>query len=126
MAIAERDKQVSAFHEVDSTINDKTRTKWTKMIKEWQADRENKLNPYCLAGGKGGTWTTAHCRITANAFVAGPTEAAVLLELKTAEARDVAEGREMFSSTNSTPTAFIKSGLQLEESQCVVELFFIE
>ncbi|KAJ7797205.1 hypothetical protein B0H14DRAFT_3494018 [Mycena olivaceomarginata] len=101
VAIAERDKQVSAFHKVDSTINDKTRSKWTRMIKEWQADMENKPNPYCLAGGKG----------------AGPTEAAVLLELKTAEAKDVAEGRETFSSTNSTPTAFIKSGLQLEELQ---------
>lgn len=55
-----------------------------------------------------------------NLNLAGPTEAAILLELKTAEALEVAEGREAASNTQSTPTAFIKSGLQLEESQYVL------
>ncbi|KAJ7800264.1 hypothetical protein B0H14DRAFT_3490881 [Mycena olivaceomarginata] len=101
VAITERDKQVAEFWEVDSSINKGTHLKWEQRINEWRADRENKPNPYCLAGGKG----------------AGPTEAAILLELKTAEALEVAEGREAASNTQSTPTAFIKSGLQLEESQ---------
>ncbi|KAJ7852029.1 hypothetical protein B0H14DRAFT_2581072 [Mycena olivaceomarginata] len=105
VAITERDKQVAEFREVDSSINKETRLKWEQRINEWRADRENKPNPYCLAGGKG----------------AGPTEAAILLELKTAEALEVAEGREAASNTQSTPTAFIKSGLQLEESQAEIK-----
>jgi hypothetical protein len=43
-----------------------------------------------------------------------------LLELKTAEAADVAEGRGTFANTNATPASFIKLGLVLEEAQYVV------
>jgi hypothetical protein len=49
--------------------------------------------------------------------LAGPTEAAVLQELKNAEAQEAAEGREAVSETKSTAAAFIKAGLQIEESQ---------
>ncbi|KAJ7437316.1 hypothetical protein B0H11DRAFT_2255542, partial [Mycena galericulata] len=47
----------------------------------------------------------------------GPTEAAVLAELKAAEAAEAAEGRAPLSEKTSTPSAFIKAGLQLEEAQ---------
>ncbi|KAJ7040106.1 hypothetical protein C8F04DRAFT_948846 [Mycena alexandri] len=96
VAIAERDKQVAAFTEVDCTLSSKLRNKWQERIDEWLADK-SQPNPYCLE--------------------AGPTEAAVLLELKTAEAAEAAEGREQVSDTKSTPTAFVKAGLQLEEAQ---------
>lgn len=122
VAITERDKQVTEFREVDSSINKETRLKWEQRINEWRADRENKPNPYCLAGGKGGTCLCIWLDVAnqTNPNLAGPTEAAILLELKTAEALEVAEGLEAASNTQSTPTAFIKSGLQLEESQYVL------
>jgi hypothetical protein len=48
---------------------------------------------------------------------AGPSEAAVLAELKEAEAQDAAEGRTPLSETQSTASAFMKAALQLKESQ---------
>ncbi|KAJ6509365.1 hypothetical protein C8R47DRAFT_1208549 [Mycena vitilis] len=101
VAIAERDKQVANFHEVDRTIATRIRRKWQSRIDEWLADKQNKPNPYCLEGGRR----------------AGPSEAEVLRELKAAEALEAAEGREAMSQSTSTPAAFIKAGLQLEESQ---------
>lgn len=44
---------------------------------------------------------------------------AVLKELKAAEAAEAAEGREPVSDAKATPAAFIKAGLQIEESQYV-------
>ncbi|KAJ7855835.1 hypothetical protein B0H13DRAFT_1902935 [Mycena leptocephala] len=100
VAIAERDKQVAEFKDVDSTLERSLRGEWKTRIEEWIVDR-SKPNPYCLPGGKS----------------AGPSEAAVLRELKEAEAADAAEGRAPLSVTTSTPSAFMKAGLQLEESQ---------
>ncbi|KAF8131316.1 hypothetical protein K438DRAFT_1788310 [Mycena galopus ATCC 62051] len=100
VTIAEHDKQVAAFVQVDSTLHKRLRKKWQDRIDAWLADR-SQPNPYCLAGGKN----------------TGPSEAAVLQELKEAEAREVAEGREVFADTKSTPVSFIKAGLVLEESQ---------
>ncbi|KAJ6454065.1 hypothetical protein C8R47DRAFT_1083232 [Mycena vitilis] len=102
VAIAERDKQVTEFKEVDRTLEKVVHNKWKKQIEDWQADK-SKPNPYCLAGGKSGT--------------AGPSESAVLRELKEAEGREVAEGRAPLSEGRSTASSFIKAGLQLEESQ---------
>jgi hypothetical protein len=42
-----------------------------------------------------------------------------LKELKAAEAAEAAEGREPVSDAKATPAAFIKAGLQIEESQYV-------
>ncbi|KAJ7669187.1 hypothetical protein DFH06DRAFT_944750, partial [Mycena polygramma] len=100
VAIAERDRQVADFREVNSTVSTKTRKKWQKRIDDWLAHKRGKH-----------TFTHHICA------VAGPTEAAVLLELKQAEAQEVAEGRAAFAEARSTPAAFIKAGLQLEESQ---------
>ncbi|KAJ7247677.1 hypothetical protein B0H12DRAFT_1235229 [Mycena haematopus] len=68
-------------------------------IDTWTEDR-SQPNPYCLAGGKS----------------AGPSEAAVFLELKNAEAAEAAEGRAPIMK-RQTASAFIKAGLQLEEAQ---------
>ncbi|KAJ7604796.1 hypothetical protein DFH06DRAFT_1150855 [Mycena polygramma] len=100
VAIAERDRQVAEFTEIDRTLSKEFRKKWQKKIDKWLADK-SQPNPYCLAGGKNG----------------GPSEAAVFLELKTAEAQEAAEGREAVSASTAMPTAFVKAGMQLEESQ---------
>lgn len=49
--------------------------------------------------------------------LAGLTEAAILQELKNVEAQEAAEGREAVSEMRLTAAAFIKVGLQIEESQ---------
>ncbi|KAJ6460704.1 hypothetical protein C8R47DRAFT_1226206 [Mycena vitilis] len=100
VAIGERDKQVANFKEVDRTIAKRIRAKWQQQIDDWLADK-TQPNPYCLEGGKS----------------AGPSEATVLAELKAAEALEAAEGREAVSESTSTPAAFVKAGLQLEETQ---------
>ncbi|KAJ7436521.1 hypothetical protein B0H11DRAFT_1754802 [Mycena galericulata] len=100
VALAERDRQVQGFKEVDGSLSSNLRKDWERRIDEWLADR-SKPNPYCLEGGNKG----------------GPTEAAVLAELKAAEAAEAAEGRAPLSEKTSTPSAFIKAGLQLEEAQ---------
>ncbi|KAJ7470067.1 hypothetical protein B0H11DRAFT_1730986 [Mycena galericulata] len=100
VALAERDKQVEGFKELDSSLSSNLRKLWTRRIDDWLSDR-TKPNPYCLEGGT----------------KAGPTEAEVLAELKAAESQEAAEGRAPLSETTSTPSAFIKAGLQLEEAQ---------
>ncbi|KAJ6457197.1 hypothetical protein C8R47DRAFT_995822 [Mycena vitilis] len=100
VAIAERDKQVADFEEVSRTVAKDTRKKWQNQIDEWLADR-SKPNPYFREGGKS----------------AGPSEAAVFLDLKNAEAKEAAEGREAVSESTSTAAAFVKAGVQLEETQ---------
>ncbi|KAJ7664818.1 hypothetical protein B0H17DRAFT_1211182 [Mycena rosella] len=104
VAIAERDKQVEGFCEVDRTLSSRLRIAWEKRITDWLVDK-TQPNPYCLEGGKG----------------AGPTEAAVFLELKTAEALEVAEGREHVDM-KSTALAFIRAGLQLEQAQLRIKV----
>ncbi|KAJ7201941.1 hypothetical protein B0H12DRAFT_1063385 [Mycena haematopus] len=100
VAITERDKQVAAFEEIDGSLHPRLQKKWQKQIDDWVADR-TKPNPYCPAGGQS----------------AGPSEASVLRELKDAEAREAEHGRDVFADLKSTPAAFIKAGLVLEESQ---------
>ncbi|KAJ6479203.1 hypothetical protein C8R47DRAFT_983594 [Mycena vitilis] len=100
VAIAERDRQVADFEEVSRTVHKETRRKWQKRVTDWLADR-SKPNPYFREGGKS----------------AGPSEAAVFLDLKNAEAKEAAEGREPVSESTSTAAAFVKAGGQLEETQ---------
>jgi hypothetical protein len=57
VAIAERDKQVAAFRDVDSTLDRSLRRDWKQRIQDWVVDR-SKPNPYCLEGGKSGTWAS--------------------------------------------------------------------
>ncbi|KAJ7050768.1 hypothetical protein C8F01DRAFT_1343613 [Mycena amicta] len=67
IAVAERDRQVAEFIEVDSSLNESLRRDWMRQVNEWLADR-SKPNPYVLAQGKD-----------------GPSEAQVAAELKQAE-----------------------------------------
>ncbi|KAJ7429171.1 hypothetical protein B0H11DRAFT_1769442 [Mycena galericulata] len=99
VAIAERDKQVQNFRDVNESLSKDLRHDWQARINAWLADR-SQPNPYCLEGAKDGV-----------------TEAAVFLELKNAEAAEAAEGRAPLSTTQSTASAFLKGGLQLEEAQ---------
>ncbi|KAJ7632089.1 hypothetical protein B0H17DRAFT_961868, partial [Mycena rosella] len=99
VVIAERDKQVADFVEVDRSLSKTLCSKWQGRIDKWLADPAEP-NPYCLEGGK-----------------TGPSEAAVLLELKTAEAKDAAEGHAPLSDGKMMLSVFIKGGLQLEEAQ---------
>jgi DNA-binding cell septation regulator SpoVG len=47
VAIAERDKQVKNFKEINKTISRDVREHWTKMINTWLED-ESQPNPYIL------------------------------------------------------------------------------
>jgi hypothetical protein len=53
VAIAERDKEVQAFKDVDRTLERELRGDWKKRVDDWVADR-SKPNPYFLEGGKSG------------------------------------------------------------------------
>ncbi|KAJ7884955.1 hypothetical protein B0H13DRAFT_2235322 [Mycena leptocephala] len=101
LAIGERDRQVAAFKEVDTTIKKEVKQKWQKMIDDWRADK-SKPNPYALADG------------------GGPTEAAIWLALAKDEAQDAATGGAKLQG--SSVTSFLTAGLQLEDSQRRIRL----
>ncbi|KAJ7604992.1 hypothetical protein FB45DRAFT_1069709 [Roridomyces roridus] len=100
IAIAERNKQVTNFEEVNSTLAKSLRDEWKQAIKDWQADK-SKPCPYMLSTSKND----------------GMNEATVLQELKAAEAAEAAESRGASTATSTTAAAFLKAGLQLEEVQ---------
>ncbi|KAJ6476565.1 hypothetical protein DFH09DRAFT_952317 [Mycena vulgaris] len=97
VAIAERDRQVAAFKDVDRSLASSLKKKWQAQIDAWLAD---KLQPnlYCLAG-------------------AGPSEAQVHLELKNDEAAEAAAGQAPVQGPSETVSAFITARLQLEDAQ---------
>ncbi|KAF7300233.1 CxC2 domain-containing protein [Mycena kentingensis (nom. inval.)] len=97
IAVAERDKQIADFIEIDSSLDPAVRRKWSAQVREWLADR-SQPNPYMIAGGKD----------------AGPSEAQVAAELKAAELKEAREGRGGFVDTEMSAVAFIKALLQLE------------
>ncbi|KAJ7643850.1 hypothetical protein FB45DRAFT_736350 [Roridomyces roridus] len=98
IAIAERNKQVANFQEVNSTLHKNLRAEWKQAIKDWEEDK-SKPCPYMLSPQN------------------GMNEAAVLQELKAAEAAEAAETRGASTTTPTTAAAFLKAGLQLEEAQ---------
>ncbi|KAJ7053402.1 hypothetical protein C8F01DRAFT_991754 [Mycena amicta] len=98
IAVAERDKQIAEFVEVDSSLAPSVRWEWMQQIKEWLADK-TRPNPYLMAGGKD----------------AGPSEAQVAADLKQTEVREAREGRGEFLEVRTTAAAFIKGLLQLED-----------
>ncbi|KAJ7054003.1 hypothetical protein C8F01DRAFT_1260221 [Mycena amicta] len=98
IAVAERDKQIAEFMEVDSSLNPEVRQDWQRQVREWLADK-TKPNPYVMAGGKD----------------AGPSEAQVAAELKEAEVKEAREGRAEFVEGRTTAAAFVKALLQLED-----------
>ncbi|KAJ7847056.1 hypothetical protein B0H13DRAFT_2362609 [Mycena leptocephala] len=98
LAIDERDKQVAAFTQVDSTLKKELRKTWQIQIDEWRKDK-SKPNPYGFAEGKEG----------------GPSEAAIRLSLAQDEAQEAATGGAKLHG--SSVTSFLTAGMQLEESQ---------
>ncbi|KAF7374455.1 CxC2 domain-containing protein [Mycena sanguinolenta] len=98
LAIDERDRQVNAFKQVDSTVKKVVRKEWQRKIDEWHADR-SKPNPYRLLEGMDG----------------GPGEAAIRRSLAQDEAQEAAMGGTSLSG--SSVTSFLTAGLQLEETQ---------
>ncbi|KAJ7934588.1 hypothetical protein B0H13DRAFT_1855184 [Mycena leptocephala] len=99
LAVDERDRQVTAFKEVDA-IKKEVKQKWQKMIDDWRADK-SKPNPYALADG-------------------GPTDVAIRLALAKDEAQDAATGGAKLQG--SSVTSFLTAGLQLEDSQRRIRL----
>ncbi|KAJ7062990.1 hypothetical protein B0H15DRAFT_794749 [Mycena belliarum] len=97
VAIDERDRQVSEFRDVDSTLTDEVRADWQARIDRWTNDR-SKPNPFEIAGATN-----------------GPTEAAIRLLLTTEEAREASTGGRRLQGTSVT--SFLVAGLQLEEAQ---------
>jgi hypothetical protein len=61
VAIAERDRQVQAFKDVDKTLHKRLRNEWQAKLDAWKADK-TQPNPYWLAGGKHGEFR--HCVLT--------------------------------------------------------------
>ncbi|KAJ7705153.1 hypothetical protein B0H16DRAFT_1482433, partial [Mycena metata] len=98
LAIDERDRQVAAFQEVDSTLRSEVRKEWQQKIDAWKADR-TQPNPYIIAGGRDG----------------GPTEAQIRLSLTHDEAQEASTGGAKLHG--SSVTSFLVGGLQLEEAQ---------
>ncbi|KAJ7694247.1 hypothetical protein B0H17DRAFT_1159285 [Mycena rosella] len=79
LAIKERDRQVAAFTQVDTTLSMKLRETWQKKIDEWLEDR-TKPNPYEAEVGKEG----------------GPTKALIRMALTVEEAREAGTGDGSF------------------------------
>ncbi|KAJ7049780.1 hypothetical protein C8F01DRAFT_1264808 [Mycena amicta] len=98
IAVAERDKQIREFIEIDRGLEPSLRKEWQKRVDDWVAD-PTKPNPYVMAGGKD----------------AGPSEAQVAADLKKAEVEEAREGRGSFFEGRTTATSFIKGLLQLED-----------
>ncbi|KAJ7018026.1 hypothetical protein C8F04DRAFT_978149 [Mycena alexandri] len=97
VAIEERDRQIQAFTEVDSTLRSELKKEWQQQIDKWLADR-TRPSPYESEGGK----------------KQGPSEATVRRELKKDELRDGVE-----SVYRKGHTAFLVAGMQLELIQYV-------
>jgi hypothetical protein len=55
VAIAERDKQIKAFTEVNKTVDANVRNEWKRMIDNWLED-QSQPNPYSL-NRKGKFWS---------------------------------------------------------------------
>ncbi|KAJ7138908.1 hypothetical protein C8R46DRAFT_1234147 [Mycena filopes] len=96
VALAERDRQITAFKEVNRTLSTDVRALWTKQIEEWLAD-SSKPNPYVLE--------RKDC----------PTEAEVRLDVRKDEDALTATGRAPLHGRSAT--AFLTAGIQIEDAQ---------
>ncbi|KAJ7225335.1 hypothetical protein GGX14DRAFT_556145 [Mycena pura] len=99
VAIGECKTQEEEFDELDGSINKEMRQAWQKRLDDWTADPSNP-NPYLVDGGKDDL-----------------TERQVLEQLKAAELEDARAARAPLVEGKMTASAFVKAGLQLEESQ---------
>ncbi|KAJ7059348.1 hypothetical protein C8F01DRAFT_1255046 [Mycena amicta] len=79
IAVAERNKQIAEFVEIDRGLAPALRREWQQGVNDWLAD-STKPNPYVMAGGKD----------------AGLSEAQVAADLRKAEVEEAREGRGHF------------------------------
>ncbi|KAJ7060233.1 hypothetical protein C8F01DRAFT_1253560 [Mycena amicta] len=100
VAMAEYRAQEAEFAEMDGNLRPETGREWEHIYRDWRADH-SKPNPFIVAGGK----------------KAGPSEKEIMEDLKAAELADAREGRAPLIEGKVTAAAFVKVGLQLEESQ---------
>ncbi|KAJ7052811.1 hypothetical protein C8F01DRAFT_952234, partial [Mycena amicta] len=100
IAVAERDKQINEFVEIDRGLEPSLRREWQQQVMDWIADG-SKPNPYVMSGGR----------------EAGPMEAQVAAELKQAEVEEIRQGRGEGLEGRTTTTGFVKGLLQLEDLQ---------
>ncbi|KAJ6547928.1 hypothetical protein DFH09DRAFT_1087397 [Mycena vulgaris] len=96
VAIAERDKQIKAFSQVNKTLSDDLKKAWKKMIEEWLEDG-SRPNPYTL--------NRKDC----------PTEAEVRLDVRKDEDALTAGGKAPLYGRSAT--AFLVAGIQIEDTQ---------
>ncbi|KAJ7061113.1 hypothetical protein C8F01DRAFT_987657 [Mycena amicta] len=101
IAIAEHDRQIEEFAQVDETVEPSLRRQWQQRIDLWNED-PSQPNPYIMQGKQ-----------------AGPSEAQVLADLKKAELEELRQGRASGTETmgSISAAAFIKAALQLEDLQ---------
>ncbi|KAJ6544608.1 hypothetical protein DFH09DRAFT_928307 [Mycena vulgaris] len=97
VAIAERDKQIAGFDQVNKTIGRDVKKAWKKMISEWLEDG-SKENPYTL-----------------NRKVDCPSEAEVRLQVRKDEEALNTGGRAPLYGQSAT--AFLVAGIQIEDTQ---------
>ncbi|KAJ7839301.1 hypothetical protein B0H13DRAFT_1650261 [Mycena leptocephala] len=96
VAIAERERQIAAWKEVNKSIPSKVWTTWQERIDAFHKD-QTKSNPYLLSAKD------------------GPTEAEIRVSLKKDEEDAAAKGVAPLHGTSAT--AFLTAGLQLEDTQ---------
>ncbi|KAK7053548.1 CxC2 domain-containing protein [Favolaschia claudopus] len=96
IAIAERDRQVAAFKDVNKTVDRAVKTEWRKAIKLWLEDPAKNQNPYIIS--------REGC----------PTETQVRLEVRKDEEALIAGSAPLHGQS---ATAFLVAGIQIEDSQ---------
>ncbi|KAF7305857.1 CxC2 domain-containing protein [Mycena chlorophos] len=100
VAMAERRKQGLEFRQLDKSINKTKRRDWRLIYNAWVKD-STRQNPFVVEGGKD----------------AGPSERAIAEDLKKTELEDMRTGRAPLFEEKMSVTAFVRAGLQLEETQ---------
>ncbi|KAJ7838429.1 hypothetical protein B0H13DRAFT_2367453 [Mycena leptocephala] len=96
VAIAERQRQVDAFNEVNKTVDSAVRKVWQESINAFVVDH-TQPNPYVLKTSE------------------GRTEAQIRLDLKLAEEEEARKAGTPLHGTSAT--AFLVAGIQLENTQ---------
>ncbi|KAJ7805542.1 hypothetical protein B0H13DRAFT_2387660 [Mycena leptocephala] len=96
VAIAERERQIGAWKQVNKSIPTATRKIWQGHVDAFHKDR-SEPNPYLLSAKD------------------GPTEAEIRVSLKQDEEDAAAKGAAPLHGTSAT--AFLTAGLQLEDTQ---------
>ncbi|KAJ7025067.1 hypothetical protein C8F04DRAFT_1269674 [Mycena alexandri] len=96
VTLAERERQVEAFKEVNKTVNKEVRNVWQAQIDAFVRDHDEP-NPYVLPNS------------------GAPTEAQMRVALKQEEEEEIRQGKRRLYGTSAP--AFLSAGIQLEDAQ---------